>query len=245
MIMILCQTATMCTWPKVLDTDEAMYKWSQWEKMEEQSQDPEGELYMKREGKELLVRVPTHMEMNFRTSTKRLNEVMAITSSIKNASQEQLDGLVGKVGMHLDKMGNAEINMANIGAQVLASTGISGGNPTSSGADITSVISDVKALMPEDAKDEADSSDDEDDPLPGTAAGDPAAEDTKKKKKQPGEWWARDEFLVKKETELEGLITTDEGKLQEPYEELRKEVEVPYESYDVFTLYYATIVICR
>ena len=218
----LCQTSTLCTWAKVLDLTEAQWKWSQWEAQEPHSQDPNGDLYMTRDAdNNLLVRVPTMMEMNFRTTTKRMNEVVATTSSEKNVSQEKLDSYVAKVGLHLDKMGATEINLDSIAQQTLAT---SGSNPMIHGADVAGVFSDVKALLPE-PEAEDDAGDDEDDDFVGV--GEEEGQPKKKGGKQPGEWWARDEFIVKKESELEGLISQDESKLQTPYDELKAEVEAP------------------
>jgi hypothetical protein len=218
----------LCTWAKVLDLTEAQWKWSQWEAQEQESQDPNGELYMTRDADtNLLVRVPTMLEMNFRTTTKRLNEVVATTSSEKNVSQERLDSYVAKVGLHLDKMGATEINLDSIAQQTLAT---SGSNPMVHGADVAGVFSDVKALLPEpDAEDEAGDDEDDDDFFDGGEDDEQlnGKDNNKKGKKKLGEWWARDEFIVKKETELEGLISKDEAALQTPYDELKAEVEAP------------------
>ena len=214
----------MCTWAKVLSDEEARHKWAEWEAQEEVSKDPEGALYMQRDNNELYVPVPVHTEMNFRTSLKRLNEVTATTSVEKNVSQERLDALVGKVGMHLDKMGSTEVHLGSLAKQTLATCG---SNPLASGSDVSMAFTDVQALLPQEDADSNEDEEEHEDNLPGEEGQESGAPNKKKKERKAGEWWARDEFIIKKEAELETLISTSELALQSPYNELKKEVEAP------------------
>ena len=163
MITRLCQTPTLCTWPKTPSPDEAVAKWNGWAAVEKDHTDPDKEFYMCRLDNELHVRVKVKMQLNFRTTTERKNTLDVVTSSENNVGQERVDALTAKVGMNIDKFGNSEINLADYAQQQIRT---SASDPLQSGAGITSLFRDVTALLLEEAKDDDDdsASDKEDDP---------------------------------------------------------------------------------
>ena len=181
MITRLCQTPTLCTWPKTLSPEEAEAKWNGWAAVEKDHTDPDNEFYMCRIDNELHVRVKVKVQLNFRTTTERKNTLDVITSSEKNVGQERIDALTAKVGMNIDKMGGSEVNLAEFAQQQMKNAA----DPLHSGSDITALFRDVKALLPGADKD-GDDDDDDDDTDKEAEAEDGADQNGKPKKKTNG-----------------------------------------------------------
>ena len=191
--------------------------WAEWE-AEAKSASPgvPTSVPMTRQDNELYVRVPARMRLDYFQTDKRTNRASLTQLSDKKVTDEKIASAIGKIGNGLDKFGSETVNGEEIAMAAVAS---SSANPLLAGGDVTSSMRDLKHLMPND-DDEDEDEDDDDDDEPAAATG------AEVKPKEKGKWWPRDAFVIKKETEMEGMLQKDEKALKEQHELLLKDVQV-------------------
>ena len=116
------------------------------------------------------------------------------------------------------QMGHADIDLAANAAAVLKA---GGSNPLASCSDIAQTLPDIRALLPAEAEDEDDEDEDESE--------DDVDPDAKSKGKGKGKndsgWWRKEEFQIKKETELETIIKKEKDAMDAGYKLLKKDFE--------------------
>ena len=209
----------MCTWPKVLSIDEAVAQWITWENTLET--DPE--VFHVVVGGALHIRVAVRLMVDYVSSTIRQNQVSLTKETKKKAEQVDIDKAIAGAGCFMDKMGAADVDLA---AHAAAALKAGGANPLASLSDIAVTLPDVKALLPPEEEDEDDDADDGDGDDPDEAeGGEGGGRQGKKKKDGPSSWWRKEEFQIKKETELNGLIKVQRDALTSGARELRAEYE--------------------
>lgn len=190
-------------------------QWQTWES----NKDTDPEIFHLVVQEVLHIRVPIRIMMDYVQSTKRENQVNVTAKTIKKAGQEDIDKAIAASSLHLDKMGHADIDLAANAAAVLKA---GGSNPLASCSDIAQTLPDIRALLPAEAEDEDDEDEDEseDDVDP-----DAKSKGKGKGKNNAGGWWRKEEFQIKKETELETMIKKEKDAMDAGYKLLKKDFE--------------------
>ena len=156
------------------------------------------------------------MRLDYVQSDMRTNRASLTSMSDKKVTDEKIAAAVGKIGNSLDKFGNEHVNAEEIALSAVTS---SSANPLLAGGDVAASVRDLRVLLP-DEEDEDDEEEDEDDEEEEEKKGTPDKPSTK------GKWWPREAFVVKKETEMQGLIDKEEKGLKEQRDILVRDVQV-------------------
>ena len=212
MSVVFCQDPNQCTFPKVLQLQEADAQWNTWE----MAKDTDKSLFYMVFDHVLHIRIATKFMCNFRTSTTRQNRADALVKSLKKADEKTLAEEASKLGTDMNRFGAMDVDMFAEGAAMLKA----GVDPHNAFADMNASIPEFTALLtkkPEkktkadgNEADEVETDDDED----GDAA--------KKCKRGDPNWWARDEYILAKEAEVQTLVKADADKFCVAHSELLK-----------------------
>lgn len=201
---------SQCTWPKVLSYPEALAMWQAW------IADPKGSglpMEFDDRGEVMEVGVPVRKLFNDKTAVIREKTLRGEIAKVKKPDQDTINKYVSKLQLSHDKMGAASIDMM---AQMKNVIGQGGGNSSFHG--VAATMPDITALAPMPRSDDelSESSAEE-----ATKEVQPPKQIAKKKKR--GDW---EGFLVKKEHEIEKMITDSEKEVKSASESLVKEVEL-------------------
>ena len=153
--------------------------------------------------------------MNFRTSTLRQNRAEALVKTVKKADEHILSKEAAKLGSNLNMFGSEEVDFQSDARAFMAS----GSQPHMALADAAGSIPDIRTLLPEKKKkdDAADGDNDSDDDDVDKSSDD----DKKKAKRGDPDWWARDEFVLAKESEILSMVRVEDDKFMQALSELR------------------------
>ena len=140
-------------------------------------------------------------------------------------TDDKIDTAISKIAYNLGIFGTAEVNSED---QAMAALSASAANPLLAGADVFATVRDIKHLLPADGgSDDSDDDDDDDNEDPsGGGGGDGGNGGGVEKPKKAGAWWAREAFVVKKETEMDGMVEKYEKALTYCFEILVNHVSV-------------------
>lgn len=209
---------SQCTYPKVLQTEEATAKWCEWEMNKEE----DASIFWMLHDNALLIRVQIKMSLNFRTTTVRQNRADALLKTIKKADGQTVADEAAKLALDMNKIGGVDIDFMSEGRSQMKG----GSMPTDAFSDLNSSLADVRVLagMPKEKKkgDDGEGDGGDDDSDNSDEEGKPKG---KKKKRGDASWWARDEYIVSKETEIESAVDTEVTKLEDSLALLKKRYE--------------------
>ena len=200
----MCQTPTLCTWPRVLSAEEATARWNECEQGEKAGTCAVASTW---QDNELYCRVPIKMRLDFFKRDERINRASLTASSDKKVAEDKISNAMSKIDMHLDKFGGMEVNGED---NAMAALARSAGNPLLGGADISASVRDIRNLLPAQHDSDGDDDDEDDDGGDDPANGEGEPKPSKSTKK-PGAWWPREAFVVKKEAEIEAVVAKDEN----------------------------------
>lgn len=167
-------------------------------------------------GTRLAYRVAVRYTMNFRTTSVRQNRAEALVKSIKKADAATVSIEGKRLGSGMDKFGEEEVDM-HADAFQLAKSGV---DPHAAFADMAASIPDVTSLLTKKKKKKGEDGNDADDE-DGEDGSDAETPEGKPKRGDPT-WWARDEYILAKETEVQALVSGDAEKFETAVKELKK-----------------------
>ena len=128
------------TWP------EAEARWSDWTKQA----DATGKIIDKDFGEmphtminnHHHIRIPTEVDMAFRNTSARINELEGTVRTHKKPEQEKLDAEISKLGIGLNMFGKAEVDIAQVAAASVANAA----GVLTTGHDISVTLPGVRSL---------------------------------------------------------------------------------------------------
>lgn len=208
--VVFGEDPNQCTYPKVLQLQEADAQWNKWE-MERET---DRSIFWMMLDHVLHIRISVRYTMDFRTSSTRQNRAEALIKSIKRADSSKLAEEANKLGTGMESFGDMNVDMH---AEAFAMVK-SGADPQSAFADLAASIPDVTSMLTKKKK-KGDGQGDE-----GDEGSEDALEDDEPEKAKRGDptWWAREEYILATETELEALVTADALKIERGFRELLK-----------------------
>ena len=174
----------------------------------------------------LHILVPKQKELNFINATQRANITEFFGKQVKNVSEDDLNSMIASGASNIQQFGAVKNLHFQAHARGILS-GSAGGASSFSFADVSQTLPSLRALLPDEVPATVDSdasTDKEEEDDPAAAADGKDGKDNKDKPKKV-KFQKLELFCIKKEHELEKLLSDQAVPLEAELKEIKKFVE--------------------